>query len=102
MTVPADTKQLMDIKAFVEKVENQTYFELENKLGGSRDRLHFLVDHAYFNPVDIRNNADPFLWHQRLPQVFEEHRGIVADKKVQYEEALKVNELASSFIFLLC
>ena len=62
LTPPADTQQLMELKAYVEKVEAETIWELEKRLGASRDRLGFLVDHASFNPVELRNNSDVFHW----------------------------------------
>ncbi len=101
MTTPADTKQLMEVKAFVEKVESETIYTLEKELAESRDRLVFLVDHAHLNPVDIRNNADVFLWHARMPQVVDEHRQIIAEKRVQYEDALKVHVTLRSVKLLL-
>ena len=66
-------------------------FQLEKKLISAKNRLSFLVDYASFSPAEMRLNSNTFMWHGRMGAIFEEHRLIIAEKKVQYEEALKVN-----------
>lgn len=57
----------------------------------SKDRLTFLSDFAQFSPAEMRLNANVFMWHRRMPAIFEEHKLIVSEKRSQYEDALKVS-----------
>lgn len=93
MTTPANTEELMQLKQFIEKVESDTIFVMEKRLMESKDRLAFLSDYAQFNPAEIRVNAQVFMWHGRMPAVFEEHKLIVSEKRNQYEDALKVGHV---------
>ena len=90
----------MELKAFIHKVETETIYELEKKLGQARDRLAFLVDYANFSPAEMRLNTNTFMWHDRMPAIFEEHKLIVSEKRHQYEEALKVGGGDYYFVFL--
>lgn len=90
LTTPANTHELMELKAFVEKAENITMNELQEKLNAAKNRLLFLVDYASFTPPEMRLNSSTFTWHGRMPTIFEEHRVIEKEKKQQYEEALKL------------
>jgi hypothetical protein len=93
LTTPANTQQLMELKAFMEKVESETMYSLEKKLIQAKNRLAFLVDFAQFSPTDIRSNTKTFTWNGRMPGIIDEHRAIIAEKKAQYEDALKVRVL---------
>ena len=92
LTTPANTEELMELKAFIEKVESDTIFVMEKRLSASKERLTFLSDHAHFSPPEIRLNAQVFTWHGRMPAVFDEHKLIISEKNNQYEDALKVGE----------
>ena len=48
------------------------------------------MDHTTFSPADIRLNNSVFQWHQRMPEVFDEHRKIINANRIQYENALKL------------
>ena len=83
----------MDLKAFVQKAETETVFELEKRLMQARFRLDFLLDNCTFAPGEIRSNNSTFSWYEKLPRIFEDHKSIVADKTVQFQDALKVNKI---------
>ena len=85
----------MELTEFIEKVENETIFTLEKKLNQAKNRLAFLVDFASFSPAEMRLNSNTFMWHGRMPAIFEEHKLIIGEKKSQYEDALKVWWLCS-------
>jgi hypothetical protein len=87
----------MELKAYVQKAENETLLELEKRLMQARYRLEFLLDHCSLAPSEIRSNNDTFSWIDRLPNIFEEHKLIASDKTLQFQEALKVS---SKFPFL--
>ena len=90
LTTPANTKELMELKAYVQKVESETMYALERKLVHAKTTLEFLIEHANFSPVDMRSNTNTFMWSDRIPSIIEEHRAIVAAKQTQFEEGLKV------------
>lgn len=90
LTTPTNTAHLMELKAYVQKAENETVLELEKRLMQARYRLEFLLDHCSLTPSEIRSNNETFSWIDRLPNIFEEHKLIVSDKTVQFQEALKV------------
>ena len=90
LTTPTNTAQLIELKKAVNKAETETVFELEKKLYQARLRLEFLLDVASLSPAQIRSNNQTFSWNDRLPQVFDEHKAIVEEKTVQFQEALKL------------
>ena len=99
LTTPTNTQHQMDLKAFVQKAENETYGELEKRLMQARYRLEFLLDNCTLAPAEIRSNSQTFSWYDRLPHTFEEHKLIVSDKTFQFQDALKVI-FTLTFIFL--
>ena len=97
ITTPGNTKELMELKAFMEKVESETVYALDRKIEDAKNRLMFLVDYATFSPTEIRSNTATFNWQDRLISIFDEHRVIMLEKRAQFEEGLKV-----SSVFLEC
>ena len=92
----------MELKAYIDKVESDTIFVLEKRLSSSRERLLFLSDHAQFSPAEVRLNAQVFMWHSRMPAVFEEHKLIIREKRAQYEEALMVGGVSLHSFSNMC
>ena len=90
LTTPSNTDHLMELKTYINKVENESIFDLEAKLIDTKERLSFLVDFVTFSPADIRLNNTVFQWHQRMPEVFQEHQKIIGANRIQYENALKM------------
>uniref|UniRef100_A0A4W3JI36 Dynein axonemal heavy chain 7 n=1 Tax=Callorhinchus milii TaxID=7868 RepID=A0A4W3JI36_CALMI len=90
LTTPPNTHALMDLKAYMKQVERKDMVDLEQKLVEAKNRLTFLLDFATFSPAEIRRNNNTFLWWGRMAEIFEEHRKIVAEKELQYQEGLKL------------
>ncbi|XP_052236951.1 dynein axonemal heavy chain 7-like isoform X2 [Dreissena polymorpha] len=90
LTTPSNTEALMELKQYIEKVESDIIFKMEKRLYQSQERLSFLSDFAQFSPAEIRVNANVFMWHGRMPAVFEEHKLIISEKRSQYEDNLKL------------
>ncbi|XP_075466156.1 dynein axonemal heavy chain 7 [Ascaphus truei] len=91
LSTPPNTQELIELKAYVQKVEAEDMLDLEQKLVEAKNRLTFLVDYAIFSPADIRLNNSTFQWHDRMAAIFEEHRKIIKDKTEQYQEGLKLH-----------
>ncbi|XP_013422101.1 dynein heavy chain 7, axonemal isoform X2 [Lingula anatina] len=89
LATPANTEQLIELNTYITNVEKKEIFELEKRLVSAKDRLAFLADFAQFSPAEIRLNSNTFMWHGRMPQIFEEHKLIVDDKTSQFQENLK-------------
>lgn len=53
------------------------------------NHILWLMDNIIYSPLDIKNNSNTFQWYLKMPSVFEEHRLIIADKTIEYQERLK-------------
>lgn len=42
-----------------------------------------------YSPLEIKQNSIAFQWYLKLPSVFKEHREIIAEKTVEYQELLR-------------
>ncbi|XP_060113048.1 dynein axonemal heavy chain 7 [Heteronotia binoei] len=90
LSTPSNTHELMEFKAYIQKVEAVEMVEMEEKLIDAKNYLAFLIECANFSPVDIRLNNSVFQWYGRMGEIFEEHRKIVKDKTEQFQEGLKM------------
>ncbi|XP_021255791.1 dynein heavy chain 7, axonemal isoform X5 [Numida meleagris] len=90
LTTPSNTQELMEIKACIQKVETQDMLELEQKLVDALNYIAFLIECVSFSPADIRLNRNVFQWYARMPDIFEEHRKIIEEKTVQFQDGLKI------------
>ncbi|XP_030383339.1 dynein heavy chain 7, axonemal [Scaptodrosophila lebanonensis] len=89
LTVPKDTAELMELKAYVVHAEENLVPEMEARLKVNMSEILWLMDHTLYSPLEIKNNSNSFQWYLKLPSVFEQHRAIIAEKIIEYQEALK-------------
>ncbi|XP_049773091.1 dynein axonemal heavy chain 7 [Schistocerca cancellata] len=89
LTAPGNTAELMEYIAKVRVMESQTDFEMEERIREVCRYLLFLVDYTTFTPLEMEQNAITFEWFRRMPSVFDEHRAIVEQKTLEFQEALK-------------
>ncbi|KAK3568802.1 hypothetical protein QTP86_017405 [Hemibagrus guttatus] len=88
-STPSNTKELMALKAYINKIEAEEMPRLEHQLTESMNHLCFLA--GYELPlIDISMNKKTFQWHVRMPSIFDEHRKIAKEKTVQFQEFLKL------------
>ncbi|XP_039210552.1 dynein heavy chain 7, axonemal isoform X3 [Crotalus tigris] len=90
LSTPSNTHELMEFKAYIEKMEQVDMLEMELKLIDVKNSLAFLIECANFSPVDIRLNNSVFQWYGRMGEIFEEHRKIIKEKTEQFQEGLKM------------
>ncbi|XP_046514011.1 dynein axonemal heavy chain 7 [Equus quagga] len=90
LSTPPNTAELMEMKAYIQKVETTDMIELGQRLVDSKNCLAFLIECANFSPADIRLNNNVFQWYGRMEEIFDEHRKIVKEKTEQYQESLKL------------
>ncbi|ALC38670.1 Dhc36C [Drosophila busckii] len=89
LTVPKDTAELMSLKAYVVQAEENMAPDMEARLKVNMGEILWLMDHTLYSPLEIKNNSNSFQWYLRLPSVFEQHRVIIAEKVIEYQELLK-------------
>ena len=99
LTTPANTDQLMELKEYIEKVEEKDIFVLEQRMVDSMGRLKILIEHTTFTQSEIRLNAETFDWLTRMPSIFAEHKEIISQTRREAEEALKVSNV---IVFNVC
>ncbi|XP_055967922.1 dynein axonemal heavy chain 7 [Sorex fumeus] len=90
LSTPPNTAELMEMKAYIQKVETVDMVELGQKLVDSKNCLAFLIECATFSPADLRLNNNVFQWYGRMDEIFDEHRKIIKEKTEQYQEGLKL------------
>ena len=89
LSIPANTAEMMELIDYVKKTETVTMARMERELDHSKDRLLFLMDHAQMNPSDMRMISQVFEWHSRMADIFDEHRNIMRQKRVEFEINLR-------------
>ncbi|XP_078307189.1 dynein axonemal heavy chain 7 isoform X1 [Panthera onca] len=90
LSTPPNTAELMEMKAYIQKVQTTDMVELEQRLVDSKNCLAFLIECTNFSPADIRLNNNVFQWYGRMDEIFDEHRKIIKEKTEQYQEGLKL------------
>lgn len=60
--VPPNTKELMELKAFVAKAETEMLIDLENRLKEIIKYVQFLSDYTLLTPVELKTNNFAFQW----------------------------------------
>jgi dynein heavy chain len=95
LSAPANTAELTDFIAYVRKVESETVFLMEDRMREICKYMLFLADYTTFTPVEMKQNSATFQWYLHMPSVFDEHRLIVNQKTVEYQEFLKVSTVTS-------
>ncbi|XP_032591888.1 dynein axonemal heavy chain 7 [Drosophila grimshawi] len=89
LTVPKDTAELMELKAYVVHAEENLVPEMEARLKVNMSEILWLMDHTLYSPLEIKNNSNSFQWYLKLASVFDQHRVIIAEKVIEYQELLK-------------
>lgn len=89
LTVPKDTAELMELKAYVVHAEENLVPEMEARLKVNMTEILWLMDHTLYSPLEIKNNSNSFQWYLKLASIFDQHRVIIAEKVIEYQELLK-------------
>ena len=90
LTTPINTDHLMELKEYVERVEEKDFLVIEQRMMDSMGRLKILMEHSTFPSPEISLNAGLFSWLTRLPKAFADHKEIISESRREAEEALKV------------
>uniref|UniRef100_A0A1B0D1E5 Uncharacterized protein n=1 Tax=Phlebotomus papatasi TaxID=29031 RepID=A0A1B0D1E5_PHLPP len=87
--IPKDTRELMELKKYVQETEENKIPEMEQKLRQNMKELLWLFDHTIFTPLEIKQNSLTFQWYLKMPSVFKEHKQIITEKTLEYQESLR-------------
>uniref|UniRef100_A0A669BJA2 Dynein axonemal heavy chain 7 n=1 Tax=Oreochromis niloticus TaxID=8128 RepID=A0A669BJA2_ORENI len=90
LSTPPDTQKLMELKAYIKKVETTEMPLLQQRLADSATQLCFLVEFATLSTLDMELNTKTIQWFKRMPSIFEEHQQIVTKMTEQYQSGLKL------------
>ncbi|XP_025152590.1 dynein heavy chain 7, axonemal, partial [Harpegnathos saltator] len=90
LSTPPNVSELVTLQEFIRKSKTKTIIELEGKLREVMKYILFLSDYIHLTPVEIKNNNYAFHWPFQLPEIFEEHRKMVASKTEEYQTLLRV------------
>ncbi|XP_043799961.1 dynein axonemal heavy chain 7-like isoform X2 [Apis laboriosa] len=89
LTVPANTKELVELRKFIHTTETETISELETRLREIIKYIVMLSDYSILSAIELKLNNFAFQWFDKLPDIFEEHRKIVASKIGEFQNTLK-------------
>ncbi|KZC14323.1 Dynein heavy chain 7, axonemal, partial [Dufourea novaeangliae] len=89
LSVPANTMELIQLREFIRISETETAIHLKKRLKEIIMYIIFLSDFSILTPVELKTNNFPFQWYHKLPQVFEQHREIIASKTGEYQKSLR-------------
>ncbi|XP_053674809.1 dynein axonemal heavy chain 7 [Anopheles nili] len=89
ITIPKDTVELMTLKAYAIRMEETTIPEMEERLKKNLHHLLYLTDYTIFTPLEIKQNNNTFQWYMKMPTIFQDHKNIIAEKVIEYQDALK-------------
>ncbi|XP_037882003.1 dynein heavy chain 7, axonemal-like [Glossina fuscipes] len=89
LTIPKDTAELMSLKSYVINAEENVIPDMEQRLRVNVSHLLWLMENILYSPLQIKTNSMTIQWYLKMASIFEEHRIIVADKVIEYQEMLK-------------
>ena len=84
----------MELKQYIETVESVTIYQLEEQLTTMLKQLSYLLGAVNISVSDMNINQMAVKKHERMPAIFEEHKVTIAEKRLQFEEGLKVWQLS--------
>ncbi|XP_030285119.1 dynein heavy chain 7, axonemal isoform X1 [Sparus aurata] len=90
LSTPPDTQTMIELKAFMSKVETDEMPLLEERLSDSNTQLCYLMDFVTLSPLDMELHTKTIHWLQRMPSIFKEHQQIISEKTEQYQRDLKM------------
>ncbi|XP_043259913.1 dynein axonemal heavy chain 7 isoform X2 [Colletes gigas] len=80
----------MDLISFVRRAVDGSLKDLEHQLYTIIEHILLLSDYYIFTDTEINVTNTAFQWYHRIPQVLEEYEVIVANKTIEFQEALRV------------
>lgn len=89
LSQPANTSILMELIAYVRKIEDITLTNLEDKLQTIMDHILLLSNYYLLTNEEINRNNIAFQWYHKIPEILEDNRSMVESKIKEFQDALK-------------
>ncbi|XP_053982409.1 dynein axonemal heavy chain 7 [Hylaeus volcanicus] len=80
----------MDLISFVKRAIDGSLKDLEQRLYEIIEHILLLSDYRVLAESEINVTNTAFQWYHRIPQVLDENEVIVANKTIEFQEALRV------------
>ncbi|KAF7398391.1 hypothetical protein HZH66_006288 [Vespula vulgaris] len=90
LSQPANTAVLMELIAYVRKIEDITLTNLEDELQTVMDHILLLSNYHLLTNEEINRNNTAFQWYHKIPEILEDNRLMVEIKMREFQDALKV------------
>lgn len=68
---------------------NRLNFESKFLFKQNLQQLLYLTDYTILTPLEIKLNTNTFQWYLKMPSVFDDHKKIIAEKVIEYQEMLR-------------
>ena len=82
LKVPDDSREMMDMIAYIEKVKTEVIQDQWEAVKASMQRLIYLLDLYNFTPEEMEQNQLTLTWPKKLAPIFEENEMIIEASKV--------------------
>ncbi|XP_017795795.1 PREDICTED: dynein heavy chain 7, axonemal-like [Habropoda laboriosa] len=89
LSIPANTKELMELKKFIRVTETETLDQLKARLREIIKYIVVLSDYSILSPVEVKINNFAFQWYYKLGEIFKQHREIVSSKIEEFQQSLR-------------
>uniref|UniRef100_UPI00358E354F dynein axonemal heavy chain 7-like n=1 Tax=Myxine glutinosa TaxID=7769 RepID=UPI00358E354F len=89
LSIPANTQELMQLKAYVLQVKAKDMVELHCQLLDAHKWMAFLADHVTLAPANAEMNTNVFQWYSRMPEVFKKYESTYTEKECMYQNSLQ-------------
>lgn len=89
LTIPKDTAELMELRVYVVNTEDKIIPEMEDRLRKNMQHILSMMEISIYTPLEIKQNSIAVQWYLKMSTVFREHRDIIAEKTIEYQEFLR-------------
>lgn len=101
LSQPANTAVLMELIAYVRKIEDITLTNLEDELQTVMDHILLLSNYHLLTNEEINRNNTAFQWYHKIPEILEDNRLMVEIKMREFQDALKGALLIFFQVFMI-
>eukprot|EP00117_Sycon_ciliatum_P025270 scpid3533/ scgid21010/ Dynein heavy chain 7, axonemal; Axonemal beta dynein heavy chain 7; Ciliary dynein heavy chain 7; Dynein heavy chain-like protein 2; hDHC2 len=90
LTTPRDTDHIVELKEYMQNVQNKVLPEMERSVLETKDRLLFLVESMTLPTAEQKMCMDVFNWNNRISDVIAQHKEIIQRATQHGQDALRL------------
>nr|XP_012148645.1 PREDICTED: dynein heavy chain 7, axonemal [Megachile rotundata] len=90
LSIPTNTASLMELKDFIRVAIEVSLKNLEIRLYDIVEHIIMLSNYRLLTDHEIKINNEAFQWYHKVPHILAENETIVANKTIEFQDALKV------------